>query len=63
MKSNFKLMVNRAHNLVFKKRNYEEAKRILREEIFKEHTTYEDLKSSEMRLEFIRIAREKTKFR
>lgn len=63
MKKNFSLMVNRAYNLTFKKRNLEEARRVIREEIFKEHMTYEDLKSPELRLEFLRITKDKTKFR
>lgn len=48
---------------MFKQRNFEEAKKILREELFKEHTSYEDLKSPELRLEYLRIVREKTKLR
>lgn len=56
-------MVNRAYNLTFKKRNYEEARRIIRDELFKEHMTYEDLKSPELRLEYLRISKDQTKFR
>ena len=63
MKKNFHFYVTKAYNMIFKKRDFEEAKRIVREELFKEHTTYEDLKSPEMRLEYLRILREKTKFR
>lgn len=55
--------MTRAYNLVFRKHNYEEAKRIVREELFKGHTTYEDLKSPETRLEYLRIVRDKTKLR
>jgi hypothetical protein len=56
-------MITKAHNLVFKKRDYEAARKILREELFKEHMEYEDLKSPEMRLEYLRIVKDKTKFR
>lgn len=55
-------MVNRAYNLTFKKRNYDEARKIIREELFKEHMTYEDLKSPEIRLEYLRLIREKELF-
>ena len=56
-------MIDRAHRLVFKKRDFNAARKILREELFKEHMTYDDLKSPEARLEYLRITKDKTKFR
>ena len=63
MKQTFHRLVNKCYHLVFKARDFEEAKRILRNELFKEHTRYEDLKSPEMRLQYLNIIREKSKLR
>ena len=35
----------------------------MREELFKDHGTYNDLKSSEMRMEYLRVLKDETKFR
>lgn len=56
-------MVNRAHKAVYKKRKFDEAKTIVKNELFKEHMTYDDLKTSEMKMEFLRITKDQTMFR
>ena len=52
-------MVGRAHREVYKKKNYEEAENILRREVFKGHMKYEDLKSSDLKMEYIKLVKDR----
>lgn len=62
-RNNFRFHVGKAYFQVYKKRDYKEGQRIVSENVFKGHTKYEELKSSEMRMEYLKIIKDKSKFR
>jgi len=57
------MMVTKAHKCVFRKHDYQAAQHVVSNQLFKGHTKYEDLQRSELRMEFLRLAREKPLFR
>eukprot|EP00347_Sterkiella_histriomuscorum_P023735 403333566 len=60
---NFRMMVNRAHREVYKKKDFQEAQKIVRQELFKGHFKYEDLKTSDLKMEYIKLSRDKNLFK
>lgn len=56
-------MVNKAHRLVYKNRDYEGAQKVVRNELFKDHMNYEDLKDSNLKMEYIKLSKEQSKFK
>ena len=56
-------MSGRAHRRLYKFRDAKEAQRIVKDEVFKDHMEYQDLKSPEARIEYLDLVKERGKFK
>jgi len=62
-KANFHKNVGKAYRALTKRRDKQEAAEILDEKAFKYHTEYEELQSPELRLEYLKLCNDRSKFK